>query len=180
MNAMLYVRGRPLDYDLWESQGAAGWGWDDVRPYFLRLEDNERGASEHHAVGGPMHVADERSPRPLTREFLASAEAAGIPYVDDYNGPEQDGCALAQVTQSNGARYSTNDAYLRPVRGRPNLEVLTGAHVERVVLDGGRAIGVRYRDRRGRDHVARAEREVILSAGALSTPHLLMLSGIGP
>jgi choline dehydrogenase-like flavoprotein len=180
MNAMLYVRGRPLDYDLWESEGAEGWGWESVRPYFLRLEDNERGASDHHAVGGPMHVADERSPRPLTRDFLASAEAAGIPYIDDYNGPEQDGCALAQVTQRNGARYSTNDAYLRPVRGRPNLTVMTGASVERVELEGDRAVGVRVRTKRGGSQVARAEREVILSAGSLSSPHLLMLSGIGP
>src|SRR3954467_14952293 len=93
MNAMLYVRGRPLDYDLWEKQGAAGWGWDDVRPYFLRAEDNERGASEHPAPGGPLEVRDPRSPRPLTESFLASAEAAGIPRIPDYNGPEQDGAS---------------------------------------------------------------------------------------
>src|SRR3954467_11677247 len=86
MNAMLYVRGRPLDYDLWEKQGAAGWGWRDVRPYFLRAEDNERGASEHHAVGGPLPVSDERSPRPVMKRWFAAAEAIGIPYVDDYNG----------------------------------------------------------------------------------------------
>ena len=180
MNAMLYVRGRPLDYDLWEAEGATGWGWESVRPYFLRAEDNERGASEHHAVGGPLHVCDERSPRPLTREFLAAAETAGIPYVDDYNGPEQDGCSLVQVTQRNGARLSTRDAYLLPVVGRPNLDVVTGALVERVELEGDRATGVRYRDRRGREQVVRAERETVLSAGAIGTPQLLMLSGIGP
>ncbi|HSD78507.1 MAG TPA: GMC family oxidoreductase N-terminal domain-containing protein, partial [Solirubrobacteraceae bacterium] len=105
MNAMLYVRGRPLDYDLWAAAGATGWGWDDVRPYFLRAEDNERGASEHHAVGGPLHVADVRSPRPLTARFLAAAEAAGIPRVPDYNGPEQDGASPAQVTQRDGRRW---------------------------------------------------------------------------
>src|SRR6476619_7766430 len=93
MNAMLYVRGRPLDYDLWEAQGATGWGWDAVRPYFLKAENNERGASEHHAVGGPLNVADERSPQPLTARFLTAAEAAGIPRVPDYTGPEQDGAS---------------------------------------------------------------------------------------
>src|SRR5919202_2577768 len=156
MNAMLYVRGRPLDYDLWD---VPGWRWDDVRPYFLRAEDNARGASEHHGVGGPLRVAVERSPRPLTARFLAAAEAAGIPRIADYNGPEQDGAALAQVTQHNGRRWSTNDAYLRPVRKRENLQIATGAMVERVRLTGGRATGVAYRDRFGRRHVAEAGRE---------------------
>ncbi|MGZ4271082.1 MAG: GMC family oxidoreductase [Solirubrobacteraceae bacterium] len=180
MNAMLYVRGRPLDYDLWEAEGAAGWGWEDVRPYFLRAENNERGASEHHAVGGPLNVADERSPRPLTARFLAAAEAAGIPRIDDYNGPEQDGAAPVQVTQRNGRRFSANDAYLRPARGRENLSVVTGATVSRLELDGGRAVGVRFRDRLRRERVVRAEREVILCGGAFGSPQLLMLSGIGP
>jgi choline dehydrogenase len=180
MNAMLYVRGRPLDYDLWEREGAAGWGWDDVRPYFLKAEDNERGPSEHHAVGGPLHVADARSPRPLTRRFLASAERVGIPYISDYNGPEQDGAALVQVTQRNGRRWSAADAYLRPAAKRSNLEVRTGAQVVRVELEGDRAVGVRVRGRRGAEEVVRAEREVIVSAGAIGSPQLLMLSGIGP
>jgi choline dehydrogenase-like flavoprotein len=180
MNAMLYVRGRPLDYDLWESEGAAGWGWEDVRPYFLRAEHNERGESEHHAVGGPLNIADERSPRALTRQFLEAAHTAGIPNIDDYNGPEQDGSALCQVTQKNGRRWSAADAYLRPAMGRKNLDVVTGASALAVELDGDRAVGVRYRARRGGEQVARAEREVILSAGALGSPQLLMLSGIGP
>jgi choline dehydrogenase len=174
---MLYVRGRALDYDLWD---VPGWGWSDVRPYFLRAEDNTRGASEHHGTGGPLRVADERSPRPLTGRFLAAAQAAGIPRVEDYNGPEQDGAAPAQVTQHNGRRWSTNDAYLRPVRKRENLEIVTGAAVQRVDVAGGRATGVRFRDRRGRAHVAHAEREVILAAGAFGSPQLLMLSGVGP
>jgi choline dehydrogenase-like flavoprotein len=177
MNAMLYVRGRPLDYDLWDQPG---WGWDDVRPYFLKAEHNERGASEHHAVGGPLNVMDERSPRRLTASFLASAEAAGIPYIDDYNGPEQDGCAVVQVTQKRGRRWSTADAYLRPALKRPNLEVVTGAHVLHVEFDGDRATGVRYRDARGNEQVARAGTEVILAAGAYGSPQLLMCSGIGP
>ena len=177
MNAMLYVRGRPLDYDLW---GTPGWTWDDVRPYFLRSEDNARGASEHHGIGGPLRVVDERSPRPLTKRFLAAAERAGIPRVDDYNGPEQDGAALAQVTQHKGRRWSANDAYLRPVRRRTNLDIVTGAAVQAVEIDGRRAAGVRYRDRLGRERVAGADREVILAAGAFGSPQLLMLSGIGP
>jgi choline dehydrogenase len=177
MNAMLYVRGRPLDYDLWN---VPGWTWDDVRPYFLRAEDNARGASEHHAVGGPLRVMDERSPRPLTRQFLQAAEAAGIPRVDDYNGPEQDGASIAQVTQHNGRRWSAADAYLRPARGRANLSVITGAHMLRVELDGDRATGVRYRDRRGREQSVAARREVVLAAGAFGSPQALMLSGIGP
>lgn len=180
MNAMLYVRGRPLDYDLWEGEGATGWGWDAVRPYFLKAEDNERGASEHHAVGGPLHVRDAQSPRRLTGRFLASAEQVGIPYISDYNGPEQDGAALVQVTQRNGRRWSAADAYLRPAMKRPNLEVRTGAHVLRVELEGERAVGVRVRGRRGAEEVVRATREVIVSAGAIGSPQLLLLSGVGP
>src|SRR5213080_2642576 len=163
MNAMLYVRGRPLDYDLWAAGGCDGWAWDDVRPYFLKAENNERGASEHHAVGGPLNVCDERSPRRLTARFLAAAEAAGIPRIPDYNGPEQDGAAPVQVTQRNGARFSAADAYLRPHLKRPNLEVLTHASVLGVELSGGRATGVRIRGRRGGERVVRADREVILS-----------------
>ena len=125
-------------------------------------------------------MADERSPRALTGRFLAAAEEAGIPRVDDYNGPEQDGTSLVQVTQHNGRRWSANDAYLRPVRSRENLKIVTGAQVRRIEVDGGRATGVAYRDRKGREHRAEAGREVLLSAGALASPHLLMLSGIGP
>ena len=181
MNAMLYVRGRPLDYDLWESDGCPGWGWNDVKPYFLKAEDNSRGASGDHGTGGPLRVEDSRSPRQLTRTFLEAAESLGIPYIDDYNGPEQDGAATVQVTQRGGRRWSTNDAYLAPVRKRPNLKVVTGAEVLGVELDGSRATGVRYRSgRRRTETVVPAGREVILSAGALGSPQLLMLSGIGP
>ena len=180
MNAMLYVRGRPLDYGLWVKAGAEGWGWDDVLPYFLRAENNERGASEFHAVGGPLNVANQRSPRPLAQELLAASEAAGIPYVPDYNGPEQDGASLFQVTQKHGRRWSAADAYLRPALKRPNLEVITGAHVLGLELQGERVTGVRYRTGRGAEQVTRPEREVLLSAGALGSPQLLLLSGIGP
>ncbi|HEY7932284.1 MAG TPA: GMC family oxidoreductase N-terminal domain-containing protein [Solirubrobacteraceae bacterium] len=180
MNAMLYVRGRPLDYDQWEAGGATGWGWKNVWPYFLKAEDNERGASEHHAVGGPLRVENERSPRQLSGRFLAACQNTGIPVIDDYNGPEQDGASMVQVTQRGGRRWSTADAYLRPASSRPNLEVLTGIHVLAVKMQGDRAIGVAYRDRRRREHVVYTDREVILSAGAVASPQLLMLSGIGP
>ena len=106
MNAMLYVRGRPLDYDLWVKAGAEGWGWDDVLPYFLRSEDNSRGASEFHAAGGPLRVSDQRSPRSYDTKILDACQAAGIPYTPDYNGPEQDGVSMFQVTQRNGRRWS--------------------------------------------------------------------------
>jgi choline dehydrogenase-like flavoprotein len=179
MNAMLYVRGHPLDYEKWAANGADGWGWDGIRPYFLRAEDNARGASEHHAVGGPLRVEDERSPRALTGQFLDSCAEAGIPRIADYNGPEQDGAALVQVTQRKGRRWSSADAYLHPARRRGNLTVVSGAHVLGVELKDGRATGVRYR-RRGRERVVGARREVILAAGAIGSPQLLMLSGIGP
>src|SRR3954463_16041753 len=179
MNAMLYVRGRPLDYDLWEADGAAGWGWKDVRPYFLKAENKERGASERHAVGGPLNVMDERSPRRLTRRFLEASERVGIPRIADYNGPEQDGAALVQVTQRNGRRWSAADAYLRPARDRPILEGGPGAHVARIALEGERAVGVVLRDGRGREQTVRAEREVLLSAGAIGSPPLVMLLGRG-
>ncbi|HVV90804.1 MAG TPA: GMC family oxidoreductase N-terminal domain-containing protein, partial [Solirubrobacterales bacterium] len=179
MNAMLYVRGHPLDYDGWAAAGASGWGWEDIRPYFLRAEDNARGASEHHAVGGPLRVEDQRSPRPLTGRFLAACEQAGIPRIDDYNGPEQDGAAIAQVTQRGGRRWSTADAYLRPALDRPNLHLVTGAQVLGIELREGRATGVRHAGRRGGAQVA-AGAEIILAAGAYGSPQLLQLSGIGP
>jgi choline dehydrogenase len=180
MNAMLYVRGRPLDYDLWEQQGAAGWGYKHVLPYFLKSEDNARGASEFHGAGGPLRVSEQRSPRPLNRRLLAASQAAGIPRIDDYNGPEQDGVSMFQVNQRNGRRWSAADAYLRPAMKRPNVEVRTKVTVLGVEFEGSRAIGVRIRDGRGREEVVRAEREVLLSAGAIGSPQLLLLSGIGP
>ena len=141
MNAMLYVRGRPLDYDGWEAQGAPGWGYRDVLPYFIRSEDNVRGASECHGAGGPLRVSEQRSPRPLDRRLIAASEAAGIPRIADYNGPEQDGVSMFQVTQHGGRRFSAADAYLRPALTRPNLEVRTGRTVLGVELEGGRAVG---------------------------------------
>ncbi|HWE15130.1 MAG TPA: GMC family oxidoreductase N-terminal domain-containing protein [Solirubrobacteraceae bacterium] len=179
MNAMLYVRGRPLDYDGWEAQGAPGWGYRDVLPYFIKAEDNSRGPSEWHGVGGPLRVREQRSPRPLDRRLIAASEAAGIPWIADYNGPEQDGVSMFQVTQSGGRRFSAADGYLRPVAGRSNLEVRTGATVLGLELSGNRAVGVRLGTRRRGSRVLRAQREVLLSAGAIGSPQLLALSGIG-
>jgi choline dehydrogenase len=180
MNAMLYVRGRPLDYDLWVKAGAEGWGWDDVLPYFMRSERNCRGASEFHGDGGELVVSEQRSPRPMVRRLLDASQAAGIPRVPDYNGSEQDGVSMFQVNQQHGRRWSAADAFLRPVLKRPNLDVVTGALVTGIDLEGTRAQGVRWRGRRGREQSARAEREVVLAAGAIGSPHLLLLSGIGP
>src|SRR3954463_15573100 len=150
MNAMLYTRGRALDYDMWESEGATGWNWETTRPYFLKAEDNERGASEHHGAGGPLRVSDQRSPRPLTHQFVAAAEAAGHKRIDDYNGYEQDGVSYCQVFQSNGRRSSAHHAYLKPAMKRDNLTVLTGAQVLGVEFEGDRATGLRIsRGRRG-------------------------------
>jgi choline dehydrogenase-like flavoprotein len=180
MNAMLYVRGRPLDYDAWEAQGAPGWGYGDVLPYFKKSEDNCRGASAFHGTGGPLRVSEQRSPRPMNRRFLQASEAAGIPQVADYNGPEQDGASIAQVTQYNGQRFSAADAFLRPVLGRPNLDVRTHATVLGIEFEGDRAVGVRLRKGRRGEELVRAEREVLLSAGAIGSPQLLLLSGVGP
>src|SRR3954447_26646185 len=180
MNAMLYVRGRPLDYDLWERQGAPGWGWKDVLPYFMKSEDNARGQSEFHGAGGPLRVSEQRSPRKANTRLIAASEAAGIPRIDDYNGPEQDGVAWFQVNQRNGQRWSAADAYLKPAMKRPNLEVRTGATVLGLEIEGGPAVGVRIRDRLRRERVIRAGREVPLSAGAIGSPQLPLLSGIGP
>ncbi len=180
MNAMLYVRGRPLDYDLWEEQGASGWGWKDVQPYFLRSEDNARGASEHHGAGGELRVEEHREARAINEPILAGFEAEGIRRIDDYNTPEQDGATMFQVTQKGGRRWSAADAFLRPAMKRPNVQVVTHAQVLRLELEGTKVVGVRYRDKRGAEHVAHADREVLLSAGAINSPQILMLSGIGP
>ena len=179
MNAMLYVRGRPLDYDTWEAQGATGWGYRDVLPYFIRSENNARGASEFHGAGGPLQVSEQRSPRRMNHRFLSASADAGIPQIADYNGPEQDGASMFQVTQLRGRRFSAADAFLRPALSRPNLELRTRATVLGVELEGRRAVGVRLRRGRSGAELVRAG-EVILSAGSINSPQLLLLSGIGP
>ncbi len=180
INAMIYIRGARHDYDTWRDEyGCAGWGYNDLMPYFLRAEDNSRGASPYHGAGGPLSVSDLSYRSALTRAFVASAQEWGLPANADFNGASQDGSGFYQVTQRNGARCSTADAYLRPVLGRPNLTVVTDALVTQIVVEGGRARGVRYLQR-GTEELARSDGEIILSAGAVGSPHLLMLSGVGP
>jgi choline dehydrogenase-like flavoprotein len=182
INAMIYLRGQHEDYDGWAAAGATGWGWSDVLPYFKRSENNEREELRHgllHGTGGPLNVADLRTPHPFARLFIEAAQQAGLPRNDDFCGPTQDGVGWYQVTQKNGERWSVARAYLDPVRARPNLAIVTRAQATRIVIEAGRAAGVCYR-RDGAEQVLRARREVLLAAGALQSPQLLMLSGIGP
>ena len=180
MNAMIYMRGARYDYDTWRDEyGCTGWGYTDLMPYFRRAEDNSRGASAYHGAGGPLSVTDLKYRSPLTKAFTASARECGVAANDDFNGSRQDGSGFYQVTQRDGHRWSSADAYLRPAMSRPNLEVLTDARATQLVIEAGRAAGVRYL-RRGAEELARAETEVILAAGAIGSPQLLMLSGVGP
>lgn len=178
-NAMIYIRGNRLDYDGWRDAGCTGWGYDDLLPYFLRSEYNTRGASAQHGDAGPLRVSDPRYRSAGCRAFVDAAQAYGLPANDDFNVADQDGVGFYQLTQSSGRRWSTADGYLRPALERPGLTVATGALVERVVVEHGRAVAVRYRHR-GQVVEARADREVIVSAGAVNTPQVLKLSGIGP
>ncbi|MFC6766926.1 GMC family oxidoreductase [Natrinema soli] len=182
INAMIYVRGQPADYDHWAELGNDGWGYEDVRPYFMRAEDNERGPSVCHAISGPRHVADLRSPNELSEAFVDAGRAVGLPRNEDFNAGEQEGVGFYQVTQKDGRRHSAADAYLKPVLDRPNLTAVTGARVTRVRFDGTKAVGVEYArdDADGSPATVDATEEVILSAGAVNSPHLLMLSGVGP
>ncbi|MGO9487499.1 MAG: GMC family oxidoreductase [Solirubrobacteraceae bacterium] len=176
VNAMVYIRGNRLDYDEW---GVTGWSWSDMLPYFVRAEDNERGASELHGAGGPLPVSEQRSGNRISRAFVDAGEQAGLPRNEDFNGPEQDGVGLYQVTQRGGMRASAAVAYLHPAMERANLTVMPYMQVRRVLFDGERAVGVEA-SRLGEVQQLMAEREVILAAGAYNSPQLLMLSGVGP
>jgi choline dehydrogenase len=177
-NAMVYIRGHSTDYDAWAQLGNPGWAFKDVLPYFKRAENHELGPSEFHGVGGPMNVAEQRSPNILSRSFVEASIQAGIPYNADFNGAEQEGVGLYAVTQKNGRRWSQARGYLTPARVRPNLTVITDAHATRVLFEGSTAVGVEY-SRKGRIEQVRAKRELILSSGAIQSPQLLMLSGVG-
>jgi choline dehydrogenase len=180
INGLLYVRGQAQDFDVWRQLGNVGWSYEDVLPYFKRSEDQERGADDYHGAGGPLGVADVRlRQNALCEAFIEACAAAGIPRNNDFNGASQEGAGYFQLTNRNGRRCSAAVAYLRPARGRPNLHVLTGALVHGVELAGKCATGVRFA-RDGRVETARAAREVILAAGAIGSPHILQLSGIGP
>src|SRR5215813_13966499 len=179
LNAMIYIRGHRHDYDHWRDLGNPGWGYSDVLPYFKKSEDNERGASEYHGAGGPLRVSEQRSINPLSEAFVEAAEQAGFKRNPDFNGEQQDGFGPYQVTQLQGRRHSAAAAFLRPAMSRANLTVLTGVHVSGISLEGNRACTVNFHQ--GKTiRQERAEREIIVCGGAIGSPQLLMLSGIGP
>jgi choline dehydrogenase-like flavoprotein len=180
INAMVYTRGHAADYNAWErEEGCAGWGYADVLPYFKRAEDNQRFVDAYHSYGGPLGVSAPVNPLPLCDAYLRAAQEAGLPYNPDFNGAEQEGCGYYQLTIKDARRCSAVRAYLRPVMGRRNLAVRTDAMVTRIVVENGRAVGVEIADASGRQ-VIRPEREILLTAGAIGSPRLLLLSGIGP
>lgn len=180
INAMVYTRGNPRDYDQWAALGNPGWGWADVLPHFRAAEHSECfGATDLHGSGGPLNVAWLRSPSPLGEAFMQACEQSGLPRIADYNGARQHGVAPAQVTQKDGERCGAARAYLQPAMQRPNLTVLTGATIDRVAFDGPRASGLQVSTKQGAQTL-RARREVILSAGAFGSPAILMRSGLGP
>ena len=179
LNGLLYVRGQPQDYDRWAQMGNRGWAWDDVLPLFKRAEKNERGADPYHGDQGPLSVSNMRIQRPITDAWVAAAQAAGYKFNPDYNGADQEGVGFFQLTTKNGRRCSSAVAYLNPARKRPNLQIITHAQVEKIVIKDQRATGVQYKDRAGRVQTIDAVREVILSGGAINSPQMFMLSGIG-
>jgi choline dehydrogenase len=179
INAMCYIRGVAADYDDWAAAGAEGWHWDNVLPYFRKSENNQRGSDALHGGEGPLSVSDLRYTNPLSQVFIDAAHQHGLPVNGDFNGPEQHGVGFYQVTQRDGARCSSAAGYLTPIRKRPNLTVHTGAMVNRVTFDGRRANGVIY-SLHGQPMHQPAAREVIVSGGAINSPQVLMLSGIGP
>lgn len=176
INTMMWLRGHPLDYDAWKDAGATGWGWADVAPVFRRMEHFELGPDEHHGAGGPMVISVARDISPLGMAIVAAGAEQGLPVNPDVNGGSQEGVGLVQTNTRDGERHSVVDGYLKPALGRRNLTVATGSPVERLLFDGLRVTGVRLRG--GRE--VRVRRSVVLSAGALRSPQLLMLSGIGP
>jgi choline dehydrogenase-like flavoprotein len=179
MNAMIYIRGNALDYAGWVEQGAAGWSYAEVLPFFLRAEDQARGPSPEHCVGGPLRVEDPRSINPLSQAFVAACSERGIPRNPDFNGPAQDGAGFYQLTQKGGRRWSAANAYLFPALARKNLSLARGARVSRVCMQGDRASAVEYTSN-GRTHTAHTRGEIVLCAGAMGSAQLLLLSGVGP
>ncbi|MDS4043001.1 MAG: choline dehydrogenase [Candidatus Competibacter sp.] len=179
-NAMVYTRGHRRDYDQWAELGNAGWSYDDLLPLFKRSQNQERGPSDYHGTGGPLNVADLRQRSEISQVFVRAAGEVGYPLSDDFNGAEQEGVGFYQVTQKDGRRCSSARAYLHAIRRRPNLTIITRALASRVLFDGKRAVGVAYLDRTGQTVELQARREVLLSGGAINSPQLLLLSGVGP
>lgn len=179
LNGLLYVRGQKEDYDRWRQMGNEGWGWDDVLPLFRRAEHQERGEDDYHGVNGPLNVSNMRLKRPICDAWVAAAQNAGYAFNTDYNGATQEGVGYFQLTAKKGRRCSAAVAYLNPVKTRENLQIITRAHVQGLVFEGRRASAVRFKDRRGSERMVKASGEIILSAGAIGSPQILMLSGLG-
>jgi choline dehydrogenase len=179
INGMLYVRGNMRDYDEWAQRGNTGWGWNDVLPFFKRGERQQRGASDAHGTGGELSVSDPVVRNEFSKRFIEAAVKNGYPRIPDFNGGEQDGVGFLQYTIRNGSRHSSYEAFVKPVRNRENLTIVTEAYTEKVLIEGGRAVGVQYR-RHGEVHKAEAGCEVVLCGGVVNSPQLLLLSGIGP
>jgi choline dehydrogenase len=179
INGLLYVRGQHEDYDRWRQRGNAGWGYDDVLPYFKKAENQQRGADKYHGVGGPLPVSNLGHPDPLSAAFIDAAAETGLPVNPDFNGATQEGAGFFQTTTQGGRRASTAVAYLRPAKGRSNLRVETAALAQRILFEGRRARAVEYRQG-GTLRTASARKEVLVSSGAYNSPQLLQLSGVGP
>ena len=181
INGMLYVRGNPADYDGWAQRGCRGWSYDDVLPFFKKSEDFRGSGSDeqYRSRGGPLVVEDYRTILPITHKFVEAAQEAGFPLTKDYNGAQQEGVAYSQMTRNYRFRASTAQTFLAAAKGRPNLEVITEAQTTKLLFEGTKCVGVAYR-RGGQDREVRAEREVIVSGGAVNSPHILQVSGIGP
>ena len=179
INGLVYIRGQREDFDRWRDLGNPGWGYDDVLPYFKRSESNERGNDAYHGGEGPLAVSDIKDRNPLIESFIAGAQERGVPRTEDFNGAAQEGAGYFQLNTKRGWRWSTAKGYLNPAKSRTNLSIKTLAHVSEIMLEGRRAVGVRYRQD-GRDKIARCRAEVLLCAGAIQSPQLLQLSGIGP
>jgi choline dehydrogenase-like flavoprotein len=181
INAQIYTRGHPADYNEWASEaGAIGWDYESVLPYFKRAENNQRFANRYHAYGGPLGVSNPVSPLPVCEAFFQAGQELGIPFNPDFNGEYQEGFGYYQLTQLHARRSSVSSAYLKPVQHRENLAVMLNTQALRVVVEHGRAVGVEVSVRGGTPRVLRAAREVVAASGAIGSPRLLMLSGIGP
>ncbi|ODA00213.1 choline dehydrogenase [Achromobacter xylosoxidans] len=179
INGLIYIRGQRQDYDAWVAAGNPGWSWEECLPYFRKLENNDLGPGATRGTEGPLNATSIKTPHPLVEGLIGAARALGLPHVTDFNSGDQEGVGYYQLTTRNGRRCSTAVAYLRPARGRANLRIETGAHAMAVLFEGSRACGVRYRQD-GQVRTLLARREVILCAGALQSPQLLQLSGVGP
>ena len=179
LNGLLYVRGQQEDYDRWRQMGNTGWGWDDVLPLFRKSEGNERGNDEYHNGDGPLSVSNIRLQRPICDAWVAAAQAAGYRFNPDYNGEQQEGVGYFQTTTRNGFRCSAAVAFLNPAKKRENLQIITRAMVKKINMDGRKVMGVTYIDRAGAEQTISAAKEVIVSGGAINSPQVLMLSGIG-